>query len=216
MPTNEQRRATAKRKLERQLERRAQASPKAPDLRDRRCRRSWPGGRRRGSDHRHRHQKRAQEQYRGDDHARQQLRGDHDARSADAAGRRCRRSSRRPTWAPTASTRRRRTRPASRSTRPATGKVPTDPAQVSASMATNQGNIGLHAGQQRITVHGQQFRQPGRAELLQRHHMPPADHLAGRWRSCNAATRRARAPAGRATSSTTSTRPTSTRPTTPS
>ena len=33
-------------------------------------------------------------------------------------------------------------------------------------MATNQGNIGLHAGQQRIALHGQQFRQPGQPEYF--------------------------------------------------
>ena len=59
---------------------------------------------------------------------------------------------------------------------PRQGKVPTDPAQVSVSMVTNQGHYRPAAREQRITLHRQQFRQSGAAEVLRRHQMPPADH----------------------------------------
>ena len=173
MPTNEQRRETAKRKLERQLERRAAQARKrrlktiigatvaaivvigavvATVVITNRDSRPDRLGR---PDH-------------GDDLGRR-------ARPRPATTRRCRRSPHPPIWAPTASTR--PAEPASKQVNPPrTGKVPTDPAQVSASMATNQGNIGLQLDNAQVAVHGQQLRQPGPAGLLQRHAVPPVDH----------------------------------------
>ena len=139
MPTNEQRRATAKRKLERQLERRAAKE-----------------------------RKRRLYTIVGSAVAAVVViaavvatvvltKHDSDSQTASAATHHADlRAQRRPAapgqlpafaapanWATTASTRRRRRRRASRSSRRAPARCPTDPAQVSASMATNQGNIGL-------------------------------------------------------------------------
>ena len=139
MPTNEQRRATAKRKLERQLERRAAQA--------RRRRLFTIIGSvvaalvvvaavvatvvftNRDSDSK----RRSGHQYRAEHVG---------ARPAAPGTASCPRSPRPPISARTASTRLGR-RPASPVKPPRTGKVPTEPAQVSASMETNQGNIGL-------------------------------------------------------------------------
>ena len=99
---------------------------------------------------------------------------------------------------------------------PRTGKVPDRPAAGQRQHGDQPGQHRAAARQRQVAVHGQQLRQPGPAGLLQRHPVPPADHLPRRWRCCSAVTRRARAPAVRATSSPTSTRPTSSSPTTPS
>ena len=140
MPTNEQRRATAKRKLERQLERRAAQGPQAPHLHDRRIRRGRDRrGRRRGG-HRRRHQQRLRQPDRS-----AATTTPTSAVPATPAGARrsCPPSPRPPTWAATASTRASPEQASKPVKPPRTGKVPTEPAQVSASMATNQGNIGL-------------------------------------------------------------------------
>ncbi len=152
VPTNEQRRANAKRKLERQMERRATTGTDAPDLviavgsaagggRDRRRPRSRssapststrpapPPPRRRAP-----HSPRAST-----------LRTSSAARAGAAvAAVQAAADLGRQLPVP----RLRRSRAAKPVKPPRTGKIPTDPAQVSASMTTSQGNIGLHAGQQ--------------------------------------------------------------------
>ena len=175
MPTNEQRRATAKRKLERQLERRAAAGRERRHLtiigaavaavaRDR-------GGRvtvvvtnkDTDSTARRHHQPRRP------------------ARAADqSAG--CRPL---PPFKAPANLGANCQYPAS----PRTGRQAGQPAahrqgadRSGAGQRQHGHQSGPHrpaAGQQRITLHGQQFRQPGAAEVLQRHQMPPADHRAG-------------------------------------
>ena len=142
MPTNEQRRATAKRKLERQLERRAAQAAQAPAA-TRSSAPSWASlvvvaavvatvmftnARLR--------QQTASAATTTPTARRTQLtapvaNGQLPAFTAPAdLGANCQ--------YPAAGS-----RPASRTTPPRTGKVPTDPAQISASMSTNQGNIGL-------------------------------------------------------------------------
>ena len=69
------------------------------------------------------------------------------------------------------------------------------------------------ARQRQGAVHRQQLRQPGPAGLLQRHHLPPADHEPGPVGAAVRRPDRRRAAAARATGSPTSTRPTSTGPT---
>ena len=141
MPTNEQRRATAKRKLERQLERRAAKERKRRIYtivgssvgRDRRDRRH--GG------HRRHHQPRLRQPDRVGGHAPRRPPRTSAAPSAPGQlpafaapadlGANCQYP---PSTAEKAS---------KQNNPPRTGKVPTDPPQVSASMATNQGNIGL-------------------------------------------------------------------------
>ena len=142
MPTNEQRRATAKRKLERQLERRAAqarrrrlytiiGSVAGCGRRGRRVVATVVVTNKDSDEHRvggHRH---TVERVGVAD--RTGTGGQRPAARVQAA--------RRPGRQLPVPGRRRR--PASRTTPPRTGKVPTDPAQVSASMSTNQGNIGL-------------------------------------------------------------------------
>ena len=178
MPTNEQRRATAKRKLERQLERRAAKERK---------RRIYT--------------------IIGSSVAALVVIGavvatvvitnrDSDSQtasaattttpaSADAAPPRRRQDSCPPFAAPAdlgancqypASTRR---RPASRTTPPRTGKVPDRPGAGQRQHVDQPGQHRPAARQRQVTVHGQQLRQPGPAGLLQRHALPPADHLRG-------------------------------------
>ena len=206
MPTNEQRRATAKRKLERQLERRAKRhaggassrssarwsacswwSPPCFDLLF----------------------------LKDDSEPRPRLgRTEHSTGGADvAAGRRGQ--------LPASRTRRsglelpipgRRRRPQAQVNPPRAGAVPTDPPQISASMTTNQGNIGLQLYNAKAPCTVNSF-----ASLAQQGYFN--DTLCHRLttiaglRSCSAAIRAARAPADPATSSTTSTPPTSTSPT---
>jgi serine/threonine protein kinase len=57
-----------------------------------------------------------------------------------------------------------------------------DPDQSGRGEREHGNQSGLHrpgAGEQRIALHGEQFRQPDRPEILQQHQMPPADHFAG-------------------------------------
>ena len=86
-----------------------------------------------------------------------------------------RRSSRRPTWAPTASTRRTVGDRASKVKPPRTGKVPTDPPQVSASMVDQPGQYRPATGQRQGALHGQQLRQPGSARVTST--TPPCHRL---------------------------------------
>ena len=138
MPTNEQRRATAKRKLERQLERRAAKERKRRILHDRRIRRRRDRRRRRGGGDRRPHQGRlGQPEHRLDrhtDHVEPRHRPAPAQLPAFAAPAGLGADCQYPATPDKAS---KPVKP------PRTGKVPTDPAQVSASMATNQGNIGL-------------------------------------------------------------------------
>ena len=62
---------------------------------------------------------------------------------------------------------------------PRTGKVPDRPGAGQRQHGDQPGQHRPAAGQRQVTVHGQQLRQPGPAGLLQRHPVPPADHLRG-------------------------------------
>ena len=213
MPTNEQRRATAKRKLERQLERRAAQA---------RRRRLYTiigsvvgviaRGRRRGG-HRgdHQHVTRTARPQRPPVPRRAARRRRRNRRRWATAS--CRRSSRLPISAPTASTRPREAgQQAEHAAADREGAHRPGPDQ-----RQHDHQPGQHrpaARQRQVALHRQQLRQPGPAGLLQRHSLPPADHQRGTCRCCSAATRPVRAPVARATSSPTSTRPTSTSPTT--
>ncbi len=98
---------------------------------------------------------------------------------------------------------------------PRTGKVPTDPAQVSASMATNQGNIGLQLDNAKSPCTVNSFAslaQQGFFDGTPCHRLTTSDSLA--VLQCGDPT--GAAPVVRATSSPTNTRPTSTSPTIPS
>ena len=214
MPTNEQRRATAKRKLERQLERRAEQARKRrlytiigsavaaivvvgavvatvvhhqPRL---------------GQHGRSGHHHRAEHARRRRLHRRQRPTASCPPFTAPAdLGADCQ--------YPAA-----RSRPASNNP-PRTGKVPTDPAAGQRQHVHQPGQHRPAARQRQVAVHGQQLRQPGPAGLLQRHPVPPADHQRG---TVGAAVRRPDRSGhrrARATSSPTSTRPTSSSPTTP-
>ena len=187
MPTNEQRRATAKRKLERQLERRAKQA------RTRRillivggaiaARRRHRGG----GDHRRQHQQQAQEQHRVDDRAAQQRR--RSAASSASPSEPATHAAPLPPFQPSASVgancqyQATPQEPAAKPVKPPrTGKVPTDPAQRERQHGDQPGQPGSAAGEQRIAVHRQQLRQPDRPEVLRQHEMPPADDvgIAGR------------------------------------
>ena len=139
MPTNEQRRATAKRKLERQLERRAQQARRRRTL-------AIVGGSVAAvvvvvavvatvvlTNQEHKN-KQASATASSSTSA---------APTTPQEYRHCRRSSRPPIWAPTANTSPSAEQASKPVNLPRQGKVPTDPAQVSVSMVTNQGNIGL-------------------------------------------------------------------------
>ena len=91
---------------------------------------------------------------------------------------------------------------------PRTGKVPTDPAQVSASMSTNQGNIGLQLDNAKSPCTVNSFAslaQQGYFNDTPCHRLTTSEGLA--VLQCGDPT--GQAPAARDTSSTTSTRPTS-------
>ncbi len=78
---------------------------------------------------------------------------------------------------------------------PRTGKVPDRPGADQRQHVDQPGQHRPAARQRQVAVHGQQLRQPGPAGLLQRHPVPPADHQPRGCRCCSAATRRARAAA---------------------
>ena len=95
---------------------------------------------------------------------------------------------------------------------PRTGKVPTDPAQVSVSMVTSQGNMGLLLANNESPCTVNSFASLANQKYFNDtkcHRLTTSPSLSV---SCNVATRRATAPAVRATSSATNTPPTSTRP----
>ncbi len=178
MPTNEQRRATAKRKLERQLERRAAQERRrrlftiigSAVVRSRRGRRAVAA------------YVMTQQRLRQHRHARPRppRRPPSDARPDRPRGRgpAARRSRRPPAWATNCQY------PA------AAGGQQAEQAAAHRQGADRPGagqrqhgdQPGQHrpaARQRQVAVHRQQLRQPGPAGLLQRHPMPPADHRPG-------------------------------------
>ena len=95
---------------------------------------------------------------------------------------------------------------------PKSGKVPTDPANISMSIATNQGPIGVQLENAKAPCTVNNFVSLAQKGYFNDTHCHRPDDRNGRL-CCSAATRKATAPVARAISSPTSTRPTSTCPT---
>ena len=170
MPTNEQRRATAKRKLERQLERRAAKAAQASHLHDRRIRRGRDCRRCRGRGHRRHHQRHSDSENAAatgtpTTSAEPAAPGALPAFAAPAGlGDNCQ--------YPASADK------ASKADQAAAHRQGAD--RSCADQRQHGDQPGQHrpdAGQRAITVHGEQLRQPRPAGLLQRHPLSPADHL---------------------------------------
>ena len=209
-------------KTERQIDRREQTGQTPPDHGDRRWRGRSGGRDRSGSDRRGHHEKRPEEQYRcnNDQEFCDWLCGQLHGKRARPLGRR-RPPLPLPSFQPSANLGANCQYPPSAEKRHQAGQAaadrqdPNHPATVSASMVTNQGNIGLLLANNESPCTVNSFASLTGQKLLQRHQMPPADHLRRTWAYCNVVIQRATAPVVPATNSPTSIPPTSTRRMTP-